>query len=169
MVRHMLGHDAVGIARIASETGLTRQTVYRIKDDPQPKPRWLRQGVAGLFGDGFWSLITFTMQMAMIVISGYVVAASPAAAWFIEGLAALPRTDRGALAFVAAVSMLVSLVHWAMALIFAGLLVRALGRRLDLAMDYRAGAGFGSSAAQLQANPAYNVVFCQLNTEYYIR
>jgi putative DNA-invertase from lambdoid prophage Rac len=34
MVRHVLGHDAVGIARIAKETGLTRQTVYRIKDDP---------------------------------------------------------------------------------------------------------------------------------------
>jgi putative DNA-invertase from lambdoid prophage Rac len=34
MVRHLLGHDAVGIARIAKETGLTRQTVYRIKDDP---------------------------------------------------------------------------------------------------------------------------------------
>jgi putative DNA-invertase from lambdoid prophage Rac len=33
-VRHMLGHDAVGIARIAKETGLTRQTVYRIKKDP---------------------------------------------------------------------------------------------------------------------------------------
>jgi putative DNA-invertase from lambdoid prophage Rac len=34
MARHMLGHDAVGIARIAKETGLTRQTIYRIKDDP---------------------------------------------------------------------------------------------------------------------------------------
>jgi putative DNA-invertase from lambdoid prophage Rac len=33
-VRHMLGHDAVGVARIAKETGLSRQTVYRIKDDP---------------------------------------------------------------------------------------------------------------------------------------
>jgi putative DNA-invertase from lambdoid prophage Rac len=32
MVRQMLGQDAVGIARIAKETGLTRQTVYRIKD-----------------------------------------------------------------------------------------------------------------------------------------
>jgi putative DNA-invertase from lambdoid prophage Rac len=28
------GHRAVGIARIAKETGLTRQTVYRIKGDP---------------------------------------------------------------------------------------------------------------------------------------
>jgi DNA invertase Pin-like site-specific DNA recombinase len=34
MVKHMLGQDAVGIARIAKETGLSRQTVYRIKDDP---------------------------------------------------------------------------------------------------------------------------------------
>jgi putative DNA-invertase from lambdoid prophage Rac len=33
-VRDMLGQHAVGIAQIAKETGLTRQTVYRIKDDP---------------------------------------------------------------------------------------------------------------------------------------
>jgi putative DNA-invertase from lambdoid prophage Rac len=33
-VRAMLGQEAVGIAQIAKETGLTRQTVYRIKSDP---------------------------------------------------------------------------------------------------------------------------------------
>ena len=33
-VRSMLGQQAVDIARIAKETGLTQQTVYRIKDDP---------------------------------------------------------------------------------------------------------------------------------------
>jgi putative DNA-invertase from lambdoid prophage Rac len=33
-VRNMLGQEAVGIARIAKETGLSRQTIYRIKDDP---------------------------------------------------------------------------------------------------------------------------------------
>jgi putative DNA-invertase from lambdoid prophage Rac len=32
-VRAMLG-QTVGIAQIANETGLTRQTVYRIRDDP---------------------------------------------------------------------------------------------------------------------------------------
>jgi DNA-binding phage protein len=30
----MLGQQTVGIAQIAKETGLTRQTVYRIKGDP---------------------------------------------------------------------------------------------------------------------------------------
>jgi len=33
-VRAMLGRQTAGIAQIAKETGLTRQTVYRIKDDP---------------------------------------------------------------------------------------------------------------------------------------
>jgi|SRR5260370_40239359 Helix-turn-helix domain of resolvase len=33
-VRAMLEQEAVSIAHIARETGLTRQTVYRIKDDP---------------------------------------------------------------------------------------------------------------------------------------
>ncbi len=33
-VRALLGQQAVGIAQIARETGLTRQTVYRIKGDP---------------------------------------------------------------------------------------------------------------------------------------
>src|ERR1700692_3858884 len=32
--------------------------------------------VAKSFGDGFWSLIVFTMQMAIVAIGGYVVASS---------------------------------------------------------------------------------------------
>ena len=33
--------------------------------------------VSRAFGDGFWSLIIFTMQMAFVAIGGYVVAVSP--------------------------------------------------------------------------------------------
>ena len=35
--------------------------------------------VTKAFGDGFWSLIPFTMQMAFVTIGGYVVATSPPA------------------------------------------------------------------------------------------
>ena len=52
--------------------------------------------VAKSFGDGFWSLITFTMQMAIMVIGGYVVASSPPVAKLIDRLAALPRRGAGA-------------------------------------------------------------------------
>jgi short-chain fatty acids transporter len=68
---------------------------------------------------------------------------------------------------VVALSMLTSLLNWGLSLIFSGLLVRALARRTDLHMDYRAAGaagvlglgatwalGLSSSAAQLQANPA---------------
>lgn len=120
-------------------------------------------GVA--FGDGYWSLIPFTMQMAMVAISGYVLAVSPPAAKLIAKLAKLPRNGRSAVAFVALISILASFISWAISLVFAGLLVRALARRADLRMDYRAGGaaaylgvgatwalGLSSSAAQLQAN-----------------
>jgi short-chain fatty acids transporter len=122
---------------------------------------------AKAFGDGFWSLIPFTMQMSFIIIGGYVVASSPPAARLIDKLAALPKSGRGAVCWVAAVSMLFSLLHWGLSMILGSLLVRALARRESLAMDYRAAAaaaylglgsvwamGLSSSAAQLQANPA---------------
>ncbi|RLK33363.1 short-chain fatty acid transporter [Cupriavidus plantarum] len=125
------------------------------------------QGVARAFGDGFWSLIPFTMQMAVVAIAGYVVAVSPPASMLIARLASMPRTARGAVAFVALISLGTSLVNWAISLIFSGLLVRAIARRKDLRMDYRAASaaaylgmgatwalGLSSSAAQLQANPA---------------
>src|SRR5947208_1704185 len=64
--------------------------------------------VVASFGDGFWSLIIFTMQMVMVIIGGYVVATSPPAAKLIEAMAGLPRSGRGAVALVALVSMLSS-------------------------------------------------------------
>lgn len=123
-----------------------------------------RVGVA--FGDGFWSLIPFTMQMAIVAISGYVVAVSPPASKVIAWLARMPKSGKAAVAFVALISIGASLFNWAISLIFSGLLVRALARRSDLRMDYRAAGaaaylgmgatwalGLSSSASQLQANP----------------
>src|SRR6185503_15857890 len=92
---------------------------------------------ARAFGDGFWTFIPFTMQMSFIIIGGYVVASSPPAARLIERLAGLPRTGRGAVCWIALVSMLVSLIHWGLSSILGSLLARAMGRREELGMDYR--------------------------------
>lgn len=123
--------------------------------------------IVSAFGDGFWDLTAFTLQMAMVVLTGYVVATSPPMARLIERLATLPRTPRSAVAFVAFLAMSVSFVNWGLSLIFGGLLARAVARRTDLEVDYRAlgaaafmglGAiwalGLSSSAAQLQATAA---------------
>jgi short-chain fatty acids transporter len=114
------------------------------------------------FGNGFWSLVNFTMQMAMVIVGGFVVASSPPLARVTRWLAAIPKTARGAVAFVAAFAMLSSLLSWGLSLIFTGLLVREIVKRVDV--DYRAiGAaaylglgsvwalGLSSSAALLQA------------------
>jgi short-chain fatty acids transporter len=122
--------------------------------------------VALAFGDGLWTLTPFTMQMVFVVISGHVVARAPATAKLIAAMAS-PATNRTRRDRVCRVrSMLGLLLSWAMSLIFSGLLVRALARRRELSMDYRAAGaaaylGLGatwsirisSSAAQLQANP----------------
>jgi short-chain fatty acids transporter len=114
------------------------------------------------FGTGFWSLVNFTMQMAIVIIGGFVVASSPPVARLTSWLASIPKSARGAVAFVAAFAMLSSLISWGLSLIFTGLLVREITRRMRV--DYRAiGAaaylglgsvwalGLSSSAALLQA------------------
>lgn len=121
--------------------------------------------LATSFGEGYWSLIPFTMQMAIVVISGYVVASSPPAGKLILWLAKIPRSEKSAVAYIAFFTIIASLFNWAFSLVFGGLYVRALARRADLRMDYRAAGaagylglgatwalGLSSSAAQLQAN-----------------
>lgn len=51
--------------------------------------------VSRAFGDGFWNLIPFTMQMALVAIGGYVVALSPPVAALLARLASVPKTGRG--------------------------------------------------------------------------
>ena len=123
--------------------------------------------VAKSFGDGFWTLIPFTMQMAFVTIGGYVVATSRPVQRLIDWLAERPRSARGAIGLIAFATMVSSLLSWGLSLIFGGLLARACARRTALQMDYRAAGaaaylglgatwamGLSSSSAQLQANPA---------------
>src|SRR5947208_13000310 len=88
------------------------------------------------FGNGFWSLVNFTMQMAIVIVGGFVVASSPPVARLTRWLASIPKSARGAVAFVAAFAMLSSLISWGLSLIFTGLLVRQVSRRVNA--DYRA-------------------------------
>jgi len=114
-------------------------------------------------GKSFWSLVPFTMQMVMIIIGGYVVASTPLVYGAIRKLAGVPKTAKGAVAWVALFSMLTSLISWGLSLIFSGLLVREMSQRVK-GMDYRAAGaagylglgavwalGLSSSAAMLMA------------------
>ncbi|AOA57818.1 short-chain fatty acid transporter [Acinetobacter larvae] len=123
--------------------------------------------ISRAFGDGFWSLIPFTLQMTMLIVCGYVVSVSKPVEKLIHLLARLPKDGRMAIVMVAFVSLSISLIQWAMSTVLTALLVIALAKRKELNMDYRAAAaaafvgmgatwalGLSSSAAQLQANKA---------------
>jgi short-chain fatty acids transporter len=118
------------------------------------------------FGSGFWDLVTFTMQMTLIIITGYAVATAPPVFTVIRRMAGIPKTGRGAAAFVGLFSMLTSLISWSFSLIFSGLLAREVAHRVK-GSDYRSiGAaaylgvgsiwalGLSSSAALIMATPA---------------
>ncbi|MBP1763386.1 MAG: Short chain fatty acid transporter [Firmicutes bacterium] len=118
------------------------------------------------FGKGFWGLIPFTMQMAFIVIGGYVVAVAPPVKRLIVSMAAFPKTPKVAVAYIGFVSIVASLISWGFGLIFAGSLMKEVLKRVP-GVDYRAiGAaaylglgsvwalGFSSSAALLMATKA---------------
>src|SRR5687767_2851292 len=89
------------------------------------------------FGAGFWDLVAFTMQMAMIIVTGYAVATAPPIYAVIRKIAAIPKNGRSAAAFVGLFSMLSSLVSWSFSLVFSGLLAREVTHRVRGA-DYRA-------------------------------
>ena len=114
---------------------------------------------------GFWELLELTMQLALIVLTGYIVAVSPLMSRVLEGLAAIARSDRAAVALMGLVSMTASWLHWGLGLIAGPIFLRFLIRRHPR-MDYRiavaAGylgstctwhAGLSGSAPLLMATP----------------
>ena len=108
--------------------------------------------VAWLWGTGFWELIPFTMQMALVIITGYVLASSPPVGALIRRLAAVPADPRGAVAWVTFFALVSSWFNWGFSLAFSAVLAREVARRVPSA-DYRAlGAasvlGLGSIWAQ---------------------
>ena len=124
------------------------------------------QAVAVQGGKSFWALSNFTMQMAMVVIGGYVVATAGPVKRAIEKLATIPKDPRRAVAFIAFFSMTTALLSWGLSMIFSAQLTRAIARRMP-GLDYRAAGaagylglgvtwalGLSSSAAMLMATPA---------------
>jgi short-chain fatty acids transporter len=117
------------------------------------------------WGKGFWELLPFTMQMTLVIVTGYVLATSRPLALAIARLARVPRSAREAIVVVSLFAMVTSWLNWGFSLIFGALLAREVARHRPEA-DYRALAassllglgsvwaqGLSSSAALQMASP----------------
>ncbi|MFQ5845944.1 MAG: TIGR00366 family protein, partial [Planctomycetota bacterium] len=80
---------------------------------------------------GFFDLLGFGMQMALILVTGHALATSPPVRRGIEALARVPRSGPGAAAFVGAVAMGAALVNWGFGLIVGALLAREVAWSLE--------------------------------------
>ncbi len=77
---------------------------------------------------GFWSLLGFSMQMVLILVTGHALAATRPVRAAITRLTALPRDGAQAAALVAFVAISAALVNWGLGLIVGALLARDMGR-----------------------------------------
>lgn len=77
---------------------------------------------------GFWSLLTFAMQMVLILVTGYALATAPGLAHGIKWLARIPNTGRSAVYLTALVSAIFTWFHWGLGLIVASLFALTVAR-----------------------------------------
>lgn len=77
---------------------------------------------------GFWSLLEFAMQMALILMTGFALATAPGLRDAIKWLARVPNSGRAAVLTTAIVSTLFTWFHWGLGLIVAAIFALTLGR-----------------------------------------
>jgi short-chain fatty acids transporter len=77
---------------------------------------------------GFWSLLTFAMQMALILMTGFALATAPGLRDGIRWLARIPNSGRSAVFTTALVATLFTWFHWGLGLIVASLFALTVAR-----------------------------------------
>ncbi len=101
------------------------------------------------FGDGFWNLLGFSMQMALILVTGFILASSPLFSWLLGRLARLARTPGQAIILVTLVAMTASWLNWGFGLVIGALFAKRLGQEVP-DTDFRVLVAAGYSGFLIQ-------------------
>ncbi len=84
---------------------------------------------------GFWNLLSFSMQMVLMVVTAFSVACSPAGQKVLRFLAAIPNSPRSAILFMTLMVSVVSWIYWGLGMVMGIFLAREMGRRIR-GIDY---------------------------------
>lgn len=88
---------------------------------------------------GFWDLLTFAMQMMLILVLGNVLALTPFFQNLIKTILSRVKNGTNALIITAVFSILLSCFNWGLGLIFSALLARAIAenaKRISMKLNY---------------------------------
>ncbi|MDK8875100.1 short-chain fatty acid transporter [Paracoccus sp. SSJ] len=91
--------------------------------------------VIGMWGTGFWELLSFSMQMLLVLVTGYMMASTPLVRRILERLADLAGSPGAAILLVSYVSLTASWINWGFGLVVGALFAKAIARKV--AVDYR--------------------------------
>ncbi|MFC4357209.1 short-chain fatty acid transporter [Halobium salinum] len=87
--------------------------------------------VARHWSDGFWFVLTFSMQSSLALITGWVFADSPPVKRVLGRIANVPESQFQAVFVTALVGQLLGLFHWGVVLIGSAILAREIGIAMD--------------------------------------
>jgi short-chain fatty acids transporter len=102
--------------------GLTLLTMALAVLTPGQAPALVLQS----WGDGFWSLLAFTAQMAVILAMGYVLAISPIVDGFLDRIVRRVRRPATAIIVATLVGAIGSYLNWGFGLVIGGIVARKL-------------------------------------------
>ena len=118
--------------------------------------------MVNMWGGGFWNLLAFTMQMAMIIISGCALASSGPCRKLLASIASIPKTNASAVFTITLCATIACALNWGFGLVVGAILAREVARQnpkydygLLIASGYIGflvwGAGFSGSMPLLAA------------------
>jgi short-chain fatty acids transporter len=91
--------------------------------------------VMRFWGDGFWSLLTFSMQMLLVLVTGFMLASSPPVKRLLKRLASQAKSPGSAIILVTLVSLAASWINWGFGLVVGALFAKELAKLVRV--DYR--------------------------------
>ncbi|USG64883.1 short-chain fatty acid transporter [Brevibacillus ruminantium] len=92
--------------------------------------------MVNFWGNGFWGLLSFTMQMVLILVTGHALAATEVCKKGLRAIASLAQTPGRAIVLVTLVSCVANWINWGFGLVISALLARELAKRVEK-VDYR--------------------------------
>lgn len=91
--------------------------------------------VVRMWGDGFWGLLTFAMQMLLVLLTGHMLANTPLIKGWLRRLASTAKTAGGAIILVTVVSLIASWINWGFGLVVGALFAKEVAKQIRV--DYK--------------------------------
>jgi short-chain fatty acids transporter len=78
----------------------------------------------GYIGNGMFGLLAFTMQMVLILVTGYALANAPIVLKILKRLAQIPKTNAQAIMFTSFMGSVCTYIHWGFGLVAGALIAK---------------------------------------------